>query len=77
GLIDFQSYGTGGSSCGVAALNFIEIRAGLLVPQWKARQSAKFRDSMIQDFLLYHLIARKKNRYFHLSLGPPTGYAGS
>ncbi|KAF8188519.1 hypothetical protein K438DRAFT_1594204 [Mycena galopus ATCC 62051] len=60
GLIDRQQALAGGGSCGIAATNFIECRAGLGLPRWRAAQSAEFRNIFLRDLLLYHLIARKK-----------------
>ncbi|KAK7016636.1 hypothetical protein R3P38DRAFT_3202877 [Favolaschia claudopus] len=51
---------SGGGSCGIAATNFVELRAGLPIPRWQAEQSSLFRDLILQDLLLYHLIARGK-----------------
>ncbi|KAK7021561.1 hypothetical protein R3P38DRAFT_3196292 [Favolaschia claudopus] len=59
GLMDVQGY-SGGGSCGIAATNFVELRAGLPIPRWQAEQSSLFRDLILQDLLLYHLIARGK-----------------
>ncbi|KAK6971450.1 hypothetical protein R3P38DRAFT_3242423 [Favolaschia claudopus] len=60
GLMDVQGTYSGGGSCGIAATNFVELRAGLPIPRWQAEQSSLFRDLILQDLLLYHLIARGK-----------------
>ncbi|KAK7034181.1 hypothetical protein R3P38DRAFT_3263915 [Favolaschia claudopus] len=56
GPIDLQSIYAGMGSCGIAATNFIETQMGLGIPCWQASNSASFRDSCLQDLLLYHLI---------------------
>ncbi|KAJ7087023.1 hypothetical protein C8R43DRAFT_1173898, partial [Mycena crocata] len=60
GTIDLQSPVFGGGSCGIAAVNFVEVRGGLPVQRWRAWESAQFRDEYLRDLLLYHLLARKK-----------------
>ncbi|KAJ7026265.1 hypothetical protein C8F04DRAFT_1297965 [Mycena alexandri] len=63
GSIDRQSALAGGGSCGIASTNFIESRA-LGTPRWRANRSAHFRQEMIRDLVLYHLIARKKTTVY-------------
>ncbi|KAJ7163676.1 hypothetical protein C8R46DRAFT_901901 [Mycena filopes] len=60
GLVDRQKTVAGGGSCGIAATNFVEHRAGLGIPRWHAAQSAQFRDKFLRDIILYHVIARAK-----------------
>ncbi|KAF7354194.1 hypothetical protein MVEN_01107100 [Mycena venus] len=60
GVIDRQRSLAGEGSCGIAAVNFVEFRVDMGIPRWMSDQSEEFRDFMLQDMLLYHLIARRK-----------------
>ncbi|KAJ6591958.1 hypothetical protein B0H10DRAFT_1731124, partial [Mycena sp. CBHHK59/15] len=60
GLVDRQTTLAGGGSCGIVSTNFIEIRVGLDTPRWSSKQSAQFRDVILQEVLLFHLLARRK-----------------
>ncbi|KAJ6572488.1 hypothetical protein DFH09DRAFT_916572, partial [Mycena vulgaris] len=60
GVIDRQRTLAGEGSCGIAAVNFVEFRVDMDIPRWMSDQSAEFRDFMLQNMLLYHLIARRK-----------------
>ncbi|KAJ7511950.1 hypothetical protein B0H11DRAFT_2371455 [Mycena galericulata] len=64
GLIDRQRTLVGGGSCGIAAMNFVENRVGLDIPRWRAAQSARFRDSVLRELLLFHLIAPRKTTVY-------------
>lgn len=60
GPIDRQSTMAGCGSCGIAATNFVELRADLGVRPWRAKQSEAFRDEFLRDLILYHLISKRK-----------------
>ncbi|KAJ7906953.1 hypothetical protein B0H13DRAFT_1618935 [Mycena leptocephala] len=60
GIIDRQTTLGGRGSCGIAATNFIEFRIDMNIPRWMSDQSAEFRDAMLQDLILYHIIARRQ-----------------
>ncbi|KAJ6453871.1 hypothetical protein C8R47DRAFT_939222, partial [Mycena vitilis] len=60
GAIDRQSALAGGGSCGIAGTNFVEVRANIGVEPWRAKRSEAFRDEMLRDLLLFHLIAKRK-----------------
>ena len=51
GLTDRQQTLSGRSSCGIAAVNFVEFRIGMGFPRWLSAQSTQFSDS----FLLYRI----------------------
>ncbi|KAJ6524882.1 hypothetical protein DFH09DRAFT_885407, partial [Mycena vulgaris] len=56
-VVDHQSSMAGGGSCGIASTNFVEARAGIVPSRWLAKQSAEFRDELLRDLILYHLLA--------------------
>ncbi|KAJ7859985.1 hypothetical protein B0H14DRAFT_2198708, partial [Mycena olivaceomarginata] len=65
GVMDRQRTLAGEGSCGIAAVNFVEFRVDMSIPRWMSDQSAEFRDFMLQEMLLYHLIARRKTTTYN------------
>ncbi|KAJ6453879.1 hypothetical protein C8R47DRAFT_242718, partial [Mycena vitilis] len=72
GAIDRQSALAGGGSCGIAGTNFVEVRANIGVEPWRAKRSEAFRDEMLRDLLLFHLIAKRKTSSFGTWVVPCT-----
>ncbi|KAJ7159313.1 hypothetical protein C8R43DRAFT_849756, partial [Mycena crocata] len=64
GSIDRQSTMAGCGSCGIAATNFVAVRTELGVRQWRAKESETFRDEVLRDLILYHLISKRKTSSF-------------
>ncbi|PBK88813.1 hypothetical protein ARMGADRAFT_1084371 [Armillaria gallica] len=58
--------GIGGShgSCGISAYNFVETHVQPGVPQWDPLFSHNFRDTLLQDLLVYHNISQNQNFSF-------------